>query len=543
MMNKDSSESLETEETLKMIEKRRKEKSGFEKNTRIGSKIAIISLIAVIVLFLIIKIYNTKSKFTIKFDTCGGEEISEQIVKRNELVSKPNNPTKEGYEFLGWYVKDKEYDFNSKVTHNLTLCAKWESLNKADVSGVKLDQIEMALLPNDKVPLVATVEPSDAKNKEVSWKSSDESVATVDSDGNVEAKKIGVATIYVTTKEGDFTDKCIVVVSYDVIKVSGITTSENSFKLGIGDTKKIGINIEPSNATNPGVVWESDNTKVATVNSLGVVTGVKEGDAIITVKTKDGGYTEKIKVSVKFIELKKISFESNSETIGVKESKKLKYSLNPSDSTATLVWKSSDENIVKVDDKGKIYGVKDGKAIISVYSKNDDEIKSSIEVKVVRNIDVTDIKLSLNNLTMYIGDKKNLSVTISPKDATNKGYEWVSSNPNIASVYNGVITANRKGTTTITVKSSDGKHTDKCIVTVNEKEKIYTYKLTCNGDKCNISIFENSNNITNRISNVLNTNIKGNGTNNIEFSKEESNNIKDNINVVINGQTINVKKG
>lgn len=295
---KNKNTSLESEETLKMIERRKKEKSGFEGKLSIGSKLAIVLVVIVIVVLLIIKIYKTKSKFTIKFDTDGGNLVTEQYIKINEKAYKPEEPIKDGYKFLGWYLDGKEYDFDTKVTKNLNIKAKWESLNNADVSGVYLDQKELVLIPNDSVELIATVEPLDAKNKNIKWTSTNENVATVDSNGKVKSHNNGVTNIVVTTEEGDFSDKCIVVVSNDTIKVTGLKVEEKNIKIKIDESKKLDVVVEPLNATNDGLLWESDNTKIVTVNTKGIITGINEGEAIITIKTKEGDFTEKIKVTV-----------------------------------------------------------------------------------------------------------------------------------------------------------------------------------------------------------------------------------------------------
>ena len=69
--------------------------------------------------------YPETKKYTVTFNTDGGNEISSKEVNEGKKVEKPENPTKEGYKFLGWYLEDKEYDFNTEVKNNMTLKAKW----------------------------------------------------------------------------------------------------------------------------------------------------------------------------------------------------------------------------------------------------------------------------------------------------------------------------------------------------------------------------------------------------------------------------------
>lgn len=64
-------------------------------------------------------------KYTVTFDSNGGSKVSSKEVTSGSKVSKPSNPTRTGYKFGGWTLNNKAYDFNSKVTSNITLVAKW----------------------------------------------------------------------------------------------------------------------------------------------------------------------------------------------------------------------------------------------------------------------------------------------------------------------------------------------------------------------------------------------------------------------------------
>ena len=79
--------------------------------------------------------FNTEENYyTITFDTAGGSSIDSIVVKENDMITKPDNPIKEGYTFLGWYIDDEEFNFEDLVKSDLTLVAKWEE-NKNSSSG------------------------------------------------------------------------------------------------------------------------------------------------------------------------------------------------------------------------------------------------------------------------------------------------------------------------------------------------------------------------------------------------------------------------
>ncbi|MFO7658305.1 MAG: Ig-like domain-containing protein [Bacteroidales bacterium] len=141
------------------------------------------------------------------------------------------------------------------------------------------------------IQLTATVSPSNATNKTVSWSSNNISVATVNSTGLVTGVATGSATIKVTTQDGGYTATCMVTVIDCFIPVTSVTVSPTVVSLNTGATAQLTATVSPSNATNKTVSWSSNNISVATVNSTGLVTGIAPGSAIITVTTQDGGKT------------------------------------------------------------------------------------------------------------------------------------------------------------------------------------------------------------------------------------------------------------
>lgn len=152
---------------------------------------------------------NKTNTYVVTFDSNGGSKVSSQTVKENNIAKKPADPTKSGYTFVEWRLNGKAYNFNSKVTKNITLVAVWNenkpsapsSSSKAstiNVNSVTLSNNSLTLTKDDQRTLVATVNPSNATNKTVTWTSSNNNVVTVDSNGNVRAVGAGNATITAT---------------------------------------------------------------------------------------------------------------------------------------------------------------------------------------------------------------------------------------------------------------------------------------------------------------------------------------------------------
>lgn len=167
------------------------------------------------------------------------------------------------------------------------------------VTSVGLNKSTMSKNVGESEQLTATVLPSDATNKTLSWTSSNSSVASVDQDGTVHALRAGTATITASATDGSGKyATCTVTVTGTTVSVTGVTLNTNALSLNVGGEGTLTATVTPSNATNKAVTWSSSNTSVATVSSTGKVTAVAAGSATITVTTSDGGYTATCSVTV-----------------------------------------------------------------------------------------------------------------------------------------------------------------------------------------------------------------------------------------------------
>lgn len=167
----------------------------------------------------------------------------------------------------------------------------------ADVSGVQLSDTSISLT-NDPYTLTATVLPENASNKNVSWSTSDYTIATVDPYGTVEPVSDGTCTITATTWEGGYTATCQVTVTR-YWAVEGVFIEPSAIELTeIGATYQLTETVYPENATNKEVEWTSLNPDIATVDNNGLVRAINKGEATIQVKTECGGYTDTCDVYV-----------------------------------------------------------------------------------------------------------------------------------------------------------------------------------------------------------------------------------------------------
>lgn len=188
------------------------------------------------------------------------------------------------------------------------------------VTGVQLSPTTLSVEEGKTVTLSAIILPADATNKNVQWSSGDESVATVSSLGVITGVKEGTTTIKVETENGGFTANCSVTVTKSstpptppvtTVKVTGVTVTPDSYNLNVGETIQLSARVKPSDATNKKVSWSSSDVSVASVNEVGLVSGNKVGNAVISVKTEDGNFKADSYITVNLVtSVEELSSES-----------------------------------------------------------------------------------------------------------------------------------------------------------------------------------------------------------------------------------------
>ena len=223
--------------------------------------------------------------------------------------------------------------------------------------------------------LTATILPENATDKDVSWESSDENIVSV-TDGVLTANQIGGTTIVATTGNG-IEALCEVKVEKFAEEFS---FPYSYYTLEVGNTSWLTCYYSPFDATYLGdLTYTISDESVLSRNSDGSYTALKEGWVTLTV-TSSLGFSASCPVHCYTIEITSISFSSNTWTIVVGESGYLRYSVSPTNATeTTLEWTSSDESIVKVSENGFIEAVGEGTATITVTAPNGVIAQSNVE--------------------------------------------------------------------------------------------------------------------------------------------------------------------
>ena len=172
------------------------------------------------------------------------------------------------------------------------------------------------------------------------------------------------------------------------IKVEGIEVAEKEITIKVGNQYQIVSKLTPSNATNQDIEYLSEDSKIVEIEKDGIIKAVGIGETRVKVITKDGNYTEivKVKVKEKIVNVEGIEIEEGNITIKVGDSKKINATIIPSNANNKSVkYESSNEEIATINEDGIIRGIKEGQVRISAITY-DGEKKATIEVKIERVI-------------------------------------------------------------------------------------------------------------------------------------------------------------
>ena len=317
-------------------------------------------------------------------------------------------------------------------------------------TGVTLDVYNLKIAVGDTYQVLAAPNPKNSTEKTFTWKSKDSSIATVNSSGKVTGVKPGETIITVKTKSGSV--EYLYVTVYNQITSMKLNYTKKTLVKGKKFTLK--TIFTPSDATNKKVKWTSSNTKVASVTSTGVVSGLRGGVAVITAVSEDGGHTASCLVTVKqpvtSITLNKSSYTLGiGKTLGLKATVKSTYSSNQK-----LKWTSSNIRVATVTSKGVVKGIKVGSATIKCSATDGSGEYATCKIRVVRQ--ATKITLNKTTIKMLVDSTTKIKAKVTPSNASYKTVKWSSSNSEIAQIdSNGNITALSVGSCKIYAKAKD----------------------------------------------------------------------------------------
>lgn len=305
------------------------------------------------------------------------------------------------------------------------------------VTGVAVSPVGWVMNEKETKALSATVTPSNASNKQVAWSSSDAAVASVSAGGVVTANAVGTATITATTADGGKTAACSVTVrpegSDEPIAVEGVRLNKTTLALEEGDSETLTASADPENGAGEKVVrWESGDDSIARVDAAtGRVTAVAPGTTTITA------------------------------TLTVTTTVEPTPEPDPETPTDPEQGGGEDQPAAQADEP---------------TTKVETFTATCAVTVTMRTVKVTGVTLDKTGLRLKLGQTATatLTATVAPANATNQTVTWTSSNGEVATISDGVVTAMAPGEATITVTTADGGKTAQCRVTVEAADIVVT---------------------------------------------------------------------
>ncbi|MGN0106074.1 MAG: Ig-like domain-containing protein, partial [Hominilimicola sp.] len=188
----------------------------------------------------------------------------------------------------------------ASLESNILRCMKTTD-SAAESGGVPTDMTlsrgALTMTPGSSMTLAKKITPVGTSNKAVVWISSDESVATVDTNGTIRAVGGGSANISAVTVSGGICAQCSVVVEEDNVAET-ISLEETRVKKSVGDVFMVAYSVTPMKSASTSLGWISDNTNVADVNENGVITAKSDGTAQISIISDKGEIKDTVTVVV-----------------------------------------------------------------------------------------------------------------------------------------------------------------------------------------------------------------------------------------------------
>lgn len=268
------------------------------------------------------------------------------------------------------------------------------------------------------------------------------------------------------------------------VPVESVTLNFQSYVLNVGNTLNLFVTINPINADNPHVTWQSSDTNIAQVNESGRITALSSGQCTIKVISNENPTIFALCELTVRQPLLSITLNPKSITLNAGQTYdglSLTYYPTTADNKS-IIWQSSNPEVVTVDSQGKVNAIQGGEAKIIVMSVENNNIKDECTVTVLQP--TTGISLDKSEIEIIEDESIQIIATVLPENATNKSVNWTSSDISVAMVSpDGTVYALKAGQATVMATTIDGGFVALCKVTVRSKTiQISNIELSSNSE-------------------------------------------------------------
>ena len=209
----------------------------------------------------------------------------------------------------------------------------------------------------------------------------DNTIISIDANGNVKALKEGKTTVSLKSDNG-VVATLTVVVTQPKEGIKTLNIRDGDFKISVNGTKELSIFVEGSNIRS-SKVWSSSNSNILEVDSNGTIYAKKAGNATVTVKLGDKSASIKVNVITPTVKVTALELDKKSVVVKMGSTERLNVKVKPENAkNKSVTWKSTNDNIATINNEGTITGISKGKAKITVFSNDDNTVSKSVEVTV-----------------------------------------------------------------------------------------------------------------------------------------------------------------
>ncbi len=344
--------------------------------------------------------------------------------------------------------------------------------NKAYVEDVLTEQEEYTIQVDEAIDIKYSYIPNNSINAEFYWDSSNSEIIRVF--GNrVRGLKLGTADLIIKTLDGTFEKRIKVTVKEaEKVKVQDVITDQEEYTIQVNEAVDVKYNYMPTNSTNAEFYWDSSNSNVLRVFG-NRFRGLKPGTADLIIKTLDGTFEKRIKVTVKDAEktmVKDVITDKEEYIIGMDEAINVSYTYEPSNSVnAEFYWDTSNPEVLRVFGN-RFRGLKEGTAEVIIRTLDGTfEKRIKVIVKDKEKINVENLILDQEEYTIKVDEAMDISYDYEPSNATNAEFYWDSSNPEVLRVFGNRFRGLKEGTAEVVITTLDGKYEKRVKVIVTKE--------------------------------------------------------------------------
>lgn len=345
------------------------------------------------------------------------------------------------------------------------------------ITKIKITDRNPTLLVGQAYTMTTRITPADATIQALTYSTNKEDVVSVDETGTITGVGRGRATVYAKAQDGSRRQDTLIVTVVQQPEAIAFSAEDVAF---VGYKKSLDYEVLPENTNDKSVVFSSSDERIAKVSQKGVVTPLKKGTAVITVSSKE--YPEVSASCTLDVQqyVEEIVMSAQAAEVMVTEFVQLGCQAYPQDaSNKEVIWSSSDEKIATVDEKGLVHGLYGGRCTILATAADGSGVVGKTKLTVIQP--VTGVSVYYHQGRVGVGETKEVTAVLEPRNATNRHIKWTVDNKRLASVKGEnttcSLTGKRWGTVTVKAETEDGGFTDEVEIKIGN----YDYAVVADG--------------------------------------------------------------